>query len=382
MTGSWPALQVVSAPIAPVAHGRQVSVGGLVPLGAGVTIGTEGDVRVAAAVQKQHCRIEPKDGITRLWHYGSLFRTSVNGQPRLEATLQHRDLIALAGGTMFRLLEHEDIAASDAALERDIEQQPDDDDRLRVWCDYLLEQQDPLGDRLLAARRGEPLQHEPWLDTWAAHFVAGRLSVEWKLGLAHRVVVREPSLSFASLAQGLERLFALRVMRFLTEVRLELATERLFDPTAIGQLATVRWPSQVKSLHLGDVPVSEWGWVEAQHAALELRLQRNIGVGQFIDAEIEVLRAGGGHQHRAGERVEVTDQLLLGRSGLSTQTGLILGGSYLLRREGSRFILDQIVTGAEVMRVNGFQVQRFPLCDGDLLELGPDFTARFVLRRP
>lgn len=383
MANEWPALKLLHAPTQAFAAGRPVPIGGLIPLGPGLTLGTEGDVRVAAAIEKRHCRVEPKNGAIRLWHYVSLNRTSVNGQPRLDATLQHRDLISLTGGTLFRFLERDDVVATDTALERDIDEHPEADDRLMVWADFLLEHGDPLGERIASASRNEELTHAPWLETFAGHFVSGRLDVTWHLGLGRAVAMRELTVAFSSVADALSKLFALRVMRLLRQVRLDYASERVFDPLGVDRLASVRWPAAMQRLHLGDVPETDWPTIERGRHKLSRAIGRPVEVGVFRDAVLEVKSAGPSAMYRVGERAEIGHQLVLGERGASPFTGLATAGTYVIRRADHRFVLEQLTGTAEsVMRVNGQPVQRFPLRDGDDIELGDDFVARFALRRP
>jgi len=98
---------------------------------------------------------------------------------------------------------------------------------------------------------------------------------------------------------------------------------------------------------------------------------------------LEVLTANPDSGRAAGDRLEIGERVLLGLERMpSTTAGLPLGGTYLARREGHRYVLDVLMGQSFPMVVRGHQVQRYPLCDGDEVTLGQVMTVRFVLRRP
>src|SRR6185295_17864119 len=136
-------------------------------------------------------------------------------------------LVELPRGTLLRVLERDDVEARSETLEAAMEAKPEDDEVVHVWSDFLLDQGDPLGERLAKARAGLAVEDAQWLDALAPHYEMGRLEVAWKNGLAQRAVLRDTESGFASLQQALEQLLSLRVMRFLRELVVDVSSDRL-----------------------------------------------------------------------------------------------------------------------------------------------------------
>jgi uncharacterized protein (TIGR02996 family) len=382
---NFPALELVWTPtgLGSVVNGHAWPVGALQPWPeAGLSFGIEGDVRLRFPSDvKEICRIDRRGGGVRLWHLLKRDHCIVNGREVDEQELQlhHRDLVAFQRGPVLRVLEHEVVQVRSGSLEAAICAAPHDRELKRVYADFLLDRGDPLGERIARARSPDAAQIDDatWLDVLAGHYEVGALQIEWDHGLAATAVLRQVLAGFASFEQGLRHLAALPVMRFLRELTVDISSDKLSVAEALQALGRVELPATVSRVSFGDVPYSERPHAEA----LLDGLPRPVELGYYREAQLEVLSAT---RHKPGEHLQVGEHLELGRSGFMSMMShnVLLGGSHLLARDGPRFVLARIITDSEHAKVNGrVVVDRFPLRDGDVIELPGELTAKFKLVR-
>src|SRR5690242_3994425 len=111
----FPALKLLGSPGHVLAYGHAWRVGEALPIPrAGLSFGGSGDVR-AVGLNAAHCTLDGRQRLRHPHHAGDF--TLVNGRPRHEAALGHRDLVELPRGTLLRLLEREDVEARSPTLE-------------------------------------------------------------------------------------------------------------------------------------------------------------------------------------------------------------------------------------------------------------------------
>src|SRR4029077_14751967 len=155
---NYPALELVWTPtgMGSVVNGHSWPIGALQPLPeAGLSFGIEGDVRLRFPSDvKEICKIDRRGGGVRLWHLLKRDHAIVNGREvdEQELRLHHRDLIALPRGPVLRVLEEELVRARSPSLEAAIREAPHDRELKRVYADFLLDQADPLGERIARSR--------------------------------------------------------------------------------------------------------------------------------------------------------------------------------------------------------------------------------------
>ncbi len=383
----FPALQLIWSPTGAgaVVQGHSLPVGGVEPVPEmGLTFGFEGNVRLRYPPPheaREICRIEKRAGGLRLLHYHpTKHHCAVNGRAveERELQLEHRDVVSFTKGPIFRVLEAQLVEARSPSLEAAIRAAPRDEELLRVYADFLLDQGDPLGERLARARSGADDDDARWLGVLALLYEAGRLNVEWRHGLAVKAVLRNPLGVFASLEQALTHLVALPVMRFLRELTLDVSSDRLSIADGLQALSAVKLPDTVTLVSLGDVPV-------AQREAVELllaRSERKAHVGYFRDAVLSILKAENQDVLKAGDQVSVTSRRVeLGRTEAVSQLfGTYVIGSHVIGADGARFLVASLGDAPPPL-VNGRPVDKYPLRDGDVLEIGTDLVARFTLVR-
>jgi hypothetical protein len=161
---AYPALRLLWSPGNVLALRHQLHVGQeLAVPKTGLTLGKEGDV------QERNLR-----DVEYFLGHELEFRTRdnvmINGRATGRTTLRHRDLLELKGGVLFRVLQREDVEARSPTLEAAITGNPDDDEVVQVWRDFLLDHGDPLGERIAKARAGEDADDGQWLDTFAKYY--------------------------------------------------------------------------------------------------------------------------------------------------------------------------------------------------------------------
>lgn len=390
---NFPALELLWSPTGTgsVVHGHSWPLGGLHPLGdVGLTFGFEGNVRLRFPPPhegREIAKIEKRHGAVRLWHLTGKHHCAVNGRyiEERELTLRHRDLVAFERGPVFRVLEHEVTAARSPTLEALLSASPGDAELLHVYGDFLLDHGDPLGERLARARSSSSVDDGTWLDVFAVLYEAGRLEIEWEHGFAKRAVMRESLAQFPTLEGALRHLCALPVMRFLRELVIDVSSDRLGVADGVEALARVTLPKTCTKLSFGDVPLSQRERVVQELAAAA---PRQIDVGYFTAANLEMLKVQSSlaELYRDGDRVAIESRIEIGRSDAMSVLGhnVLLGGSHMIMRDGARYVLvhlDRDDRDAAPAKVNGRAVDRYPLRDGDLIELSDVLTARFTLTR-
>jgi hypothetical protein len=350
-------------------HGHKWPVGETVPIPkSGLRFGGEGDVR-AMGILKPQCTLDVQLMLQHRAGEYSVINGNVpplQGEDAMPMKLKHRDLFELKGGTLLRVLEREDIEVRSPTLEGAMEAAPDDAELLHVWCDFLLDHGDPLGERIAKARAGQYLDDDAqWLDALAAHYEMARLDVTWKNGLAERVVLRETEIGFTSLRSALEQLLSLRVMRFLRELVLDVSSDQLLVKDGLYALGQVTLPQTLRLLSLGDVPAT---FRETSESALA-RFTRPVAVGYYRGAQLEVVHSSL-DEHKVGDRIDVNESFHAPKG-------------YGVRRQGLRYRLESGFEneGDRRPKIHGKPVDGLPLRDGDIIELGPELTVRFTLVR-
>jgi hypothetical protein len=357
----FPALKLEWSPGHVLVHGHKWPVGESVPIPkGGLRFGGEGDVRAMGIIQPQ-CTLDRE----LVLHHEHLQYSVINGRSTDEMQpmkLKHRDLFELKGSTLLRVLEREDIEARSPTLEAAIEGAPDDAELMHVWCDFLLDHGDPLGERMAKARAGQFLEDDAqWLNAWAPQYQMGRLDVTWQNGIAMRSVLRETEIGFSSLRLALEQLLALRVMRFLKELVVDVSSDQLLVKDGLFALGAVALPPTLKTLSLGDVPAT---FRQTSEAALS-KFNRPVQVGYYNGAQLEVI-ASKLEQHKVGDRIDAESFYTRG---------------YSIRRQGLRYRLDSEHEKLGRPKYRDLPVDGLPLLDGDVIELGPELTVRFTLVR-
>lgn len=394
---TFPALELVWTPTGTglMVHRRILAIGDKQPITeAGLSFGVEGDVQLRHPSDvREFCRVDLRNGKPRLGHllkrqvlpdkrHLPVVRREhhciVNGQHVGEQNveLRHRDLIAMPRGPVFRVLEEPLVSVRSPSLERAIAATPGDRELLHVYGDFLLDHGDPLGARLAQARSTVTGDDAIWLDVLAGHYEAGALLVEWENGLAATVVLRESLRVFRRLDLALAHLLALPVMRFLRELTIDISSDKLTVANGLQAIAAVKLPETMRRLSFGDVPIEEREKVEPLLAASP----RKIDVSYYTEGLLEIVRSS---THQAGDQLQVGDHLELGRTGFTSalNNNVLLGGSHLISRDGTRYLLARLDPVAELAKVNGVYVERVALRDGDLIEVEGELTARFKLVR-
>lgn len=386
----FPALQLVWSPTGAgsVVFGHGWPIGGTEPVGeSGLTFGFEGNVRLRyppPTEGREICKVELRQGQLWLRHFVPTHYCSVNGKHVEDADvpLRHRDLIGFPRGPVFRVLEREAPQARSPGLEAALRAAPGDRELLHVYTDFLLDHGDALGERLARARSASSDDDAAWLDALASHYEAGRLELEWEHGLVAKATLRESRYLelFGSLEAALQHLAQLPVMRFLRELTLDVSSDRLLVADGVRALAAVKLPESVRRLSLGDMPESQRERVTQELAAAG----RPVEVGFYREAVLEMVTVNPDDPvgFKAGDRVPVSSRIELGRADVTSYLNSIvtLAGSHLLARDGARYVLA-LLAGNEYARVNGRVVDKYPLRDGDLIELVGELTARFTLVR-
>ncbi|MBK7865376.1 MAG: hypothetical protein IPJ65_43625 [Archangiaceae bacterium] len=384
---NYPALELVWTPtgLGSVVNRHAWPVGGLQELPPqGLSFGIEGDVRLRSPPEpKEICKIDRRGGGVRLWHLLKRYHCVVNGRliDEQEVVLHHRDLVALPMGPVVRVLEEEMVRARSPSLEAAISAAPEDRELVHVYSDFLLDQGDPLGERLARSRgvSGAFADDAQWLDVLAGHYEAGALEVEWSYGLAVKAVLRSSLRAFSTLEQALAHLLALPVMRFLRDLTVDISSDKLSVAEALHALGRVQLPVTLARLGLGDLPEAD----RARTAALLAASRLPIDVSYYAEAQLVILSSAAAAAPKVGETLQVGDRLELGRSGFMSglNQNVLLGGSHLVVRDGPRFVLARIQVDADPAKVNGRVVDRFPLREGDVVELPGELSARFKLVR-
>ena len=142
------------------------------------------DSRVSA----RHCSVTFEMGFWRVRDLGSENGTRVNGSTLVYPRALFRGDLIEFGGTQVRF--DTEAPADDPTLIAAIAKNPELPEPWLVYADWLLERGDPLGDRIMRARRAERVDHLPWLGPLWEPFVSGEIEIEWQFGFIKRATVR------------------------------------------------------------------------------------------------------------------------------------------------------------------------------------------------
>jgi hypothetical protein len=386
-------LQLLWAPrnvqVTPVER-TALKVGEQLPLTtAGRSFGSEAELQISPSkLARIHGRLAFRDKQWRVSHAAADLRTLVNGTPEADAVLQHLDVLELPdSGPVFRFLTAP-IAEGPAA-----QLSLDDVPRLAVWADTLLEANDPLGERVARALKGEarPEDDLRWLGPLARTFVEGRLEVEWSHGLLRRAVLRDLQPFGAEPLSSMDLLLRLPVARFLEQLVLDaggvLSNAQAFVEVLKSE-QTAPLPA-LKSLHLGDCAFSD-PWVDEAEVRLRNALRAKypgLGAaplfGRFRRAALIVEKAGlrqgeqPGDEQELGESLELIDVAAPSR-GVHGPVGIAF---WRLQRKHAHWELDAVPASPSGITLNGRPVLRAALRDGDQIALSTGVVYRFRLER-
>ncbi len=386
-------LQLLWAPrnvqVTPVER-TALTVGEQLALGpGGRSFGSAAELQISPSkLARIHGRVSFKDKQWRLTHTAADLRTLVNGSPRAEVVLQHLDTLELPEwGPVFRFLTAPVGEGPLAQLNLD------DLPRLAVWADTLLEANDPLGERIARATKGDarPEDDLRWLGPLARPFIEGRLEVEWANGMLRRAVLRDLLLFGVEPLTSIDLLLRLPVARFLEELVLDaggaLSSANAFVDVLRHEQTFV--PTTLKVLHLGDCSHAD-AWVDDANVALHAMLRPHFPTltqaplfGRFRRAALVVERAGlraaeqPGDVQALGESTELIDVAAPSR-GVHGPVGVAY---WKLQRNHAHWEIEAVPASPSGITLNGRPVLRAALRDGDRIELSTGVIYRFRLER-
>jgi len=214
-----------------------------------------------ARVSRKHARLESIKGIWCAIDESSTNGTLVNGRnANPPIPLQQGDIIDIAG---VLLLRFGTPPPRNATMENAIADEPADEGRWRVWQDWLLEQNDPVG-QWMNARERTMTERAASLGPLAKGFKGRELSCTWnRLGFVSHLTMQFHSLGDLPNALWLLRhLDDVPAARFITSLTLELLPIALRDQTPpavtlIEALAVAALPRSLRHLHLaGHLPTT------------------------------------------------------------------------------------------------------------------------------
>jgi uncharacterized protein (TIGR02996 family) len=203
-----------------------------------VIVGRATDVRVvihSGTVARRHLELRRQgEG----WLAADLLSTNgtfLNGAKVKSAPLVHRDVLELPGGPVLRFLERDEPAVTSPVLEAAIANAPRSPAPYRVYGDWLQEQGDPLGAFInTPSAPGDEVMR--WTGTLAAAAGLNAVALEWRCGFFAKAQLTGAMPFPFSVGLTLKRLFAHRLSRFLSALRIELVHD---DAQAAGQAAQV-----------------------------------------------------------------------------------------------------------------------------------------------
>ncbi len=210
-------------------------------------------------VSARHCELTFEGGFWRVRDLGSEGGTRINGHPVTSRALFAGDVLSF--GTRTSLRFDTDLPKEDPGLMAALAMDPDREEPWLVYADLLQEHGDPLGDRMLHARAGGKLDHQPWMGPLWAPLVQGALEIDWHLGFVRRAALRAVAGRLPiDWRDAVASLFNLRVGRFVRELVIDVPRldrvplERLPEAITFAQ----RWladqpstPRSLRALHLG-----------------------------------------------------------------------------------------------------------------------------------
>lgn len=183
-----PLLEVVSVPDA-----AGLEPGARLPCSGVIGRAEDSDVKVhATSSSRKHCRFGFEKGKAWVEDLGSTHGTFVNGVARWERVrLFPGDWVEIPFGLVLRVSGARPVDFDrEGELARLCVEAPHDEPRWRVWADHLLEQGDPLGERIARGRGADAAEDAKALGPLARDFVDGSLEVEWRHGFIRRAVLR------------------------------------------------------------------------------------------------------------------------------------------------------------------------------------------------
>lgn len=193
-----------------------------------------------ARLSARHCELSLDGGFWRLRDLGSELGTQINGlgltHPR---ALFEGDLIQFGSVSLrFRT----DVPAEVPQILKAITEHPGDETAWLVYADFLLEQGDPLGERISRAHAGGRLDHLPWMGALWDVFVSGELEVEWHLGFISRATLRTTAGRLPmDWKDALCQLLNLRIGHFVQSLVIDLPRlENLESPAISEALASAQ----------------------------------------------------------------------------------------------------------------------------------------------
>jgi hypothetical protein len=399
----FPCLEVIALPWT-VQVGAGWAVGTRYRLSANFEIGKKHDADLQArfsSIARRHTRIEFRHGRWWAFDLGSSNGTYVNGARINDVELCHCDVLELPWGLTFRVLLRDPSAETNVAIEQEVFEFPDDDQRWDVWADWLLERGAPLGRRLreVASAVDDDARS---LGSMAVLYRAGVIEPQFRRGFPVRVVLRNPGvpwLPMGDVRHLVERLLAEPAFRFVRHLEVDVIS---FTPPAhqgdathqlegvLEALAATSNPRWLETVRLG--PVAQAGLHEGQRAVLEAVRARHPNLVTIADrllfvarnASLEVVAAPPDFDMspRPGESV-----------GLTTDAPNVIGqvDDAAVRIEGpavlqlvfqeGRWIVDDLRRDQRAtLRVNGRDAGRAVLRDGDTIELLGGPCLRFRMR--
>ncbi len=348
----------------------------------GRSLGSEGELRLQArGVAKLHCRIHFRDGQWRLFHYGYSFSTLVNGVPRLEWVLSHRDVVEIPFGPVFRFLLREEGQGTEQMAQA-LAEEPASPERLAVWADHLIERGSSLGERIQAALRGEPESPEEarrWLGPLARVEQEARLDLSWKGGMLESAALRDVLPSGTEPLAMVTQLMKLEVARTLKSLWLDSAGMRANVTAFVAALEYAGPQPALRQLCLGDCHVNEQ-WLAGAELEVRPKLEKlypRLEPGPLFNvfrrARLKVLVPLASSNLRPG------DEIMLDAAEtelVDTRTGEAESGGRLnfievwrIRAEHSRRYRVTASYGS-LVRVNGKTVNRAALRNGDHVQMG------------
>ncbi len=167
-------------------------------------------------VAPRHFHFVPEPGGWAIDDLGSSGGTWVNGRRTGHARLRHGDAVWM-DEVLLVFLEHPTV--TNAQIERAIDERPDDTARLKVWADWLLDHDDPLGEHLLASEPSPSV-----LEGLAPMVASGQVELEWQHGVLIAARIRCVDDATWRTVELVVRLVSLRVARWLRALTVDVST--------------------------------------------------------------------------------------------------------------------------------------------------------------
>jgi uncharacterized protein (TIGR02996 family) len=194
------------------------------------------------SLSAKHAELKFDGSFWALRDLGSTSGCSINKvQLRGPQALFPDDVIRL-GQT--QLVFRQEALGNDGPWLEALQGAPDDDAAWLVYADWLLERGDALGDRLVNARAGQRLNHQPWLGPLWPAYVSGALELEWRLGMVAKATVRSIAGQLPiNYRQVVSALFGSRVGRLVRSLTVDVL--RLESPGPAEEVGRLEEAAQV-----------------------------------------------------------------------------------------------------------------------------------------